>query len=173
MFRDMGAIADHQMPDQAPWISEWRIARSWLEGPVPAFEALATGKNATPRMLEAYARYLRLTGGDDPAVHLAQDLARRAANAAPTLARHLLAAELSDDRNEKREWLSRAQELVGERSHPIELLLAQAELARTGTIGAMPRLITTRCWRAILSTFAACSVASSSTERRGSSGQRS
>jgi len=104
-----------------------------LEGPVPAFEALVANKNANPRVLEAYARYLHLTGGDDPAVHLAQDLARRAANAAPTLARHLLAAELSDDRNEKREWLGRAQELVGEGSHPIELLLAQAELARTGT----------------------------------------
>jgi len=34
----------HQMPDQAPWISEWRIARSWLEGPVPESAADAESK---------------------------------------------------------------------------------------------------------------------------------
>jgi tetratricopeptide (TPR) repeat protein len=104
-----------------------------LEGPVPGFEKLIGTKKPDPRLLEAYARYLRLTSGDDPVQHQAQDLARRAANAAPTLARHLLAAELSDDRNEKREWLNRAQDLVGQNDHPVELLLAQAELARTGT----------------------------------------
>jgi tetratricopeptide (TPR) repeat protein/transglutaminase-like putative cysteine protease len=104
-----------------------------LEGPIPAFEKLVAGKTPNPHMLEAYAKYLRLTGGDDPSQHFAQDLARRAANAAPTLARHLLAADLSDDRNEKREWLDKAQALVGPNEHPVELLLAQAELARTST----------------------------------------
>jgi tetratricopeptide (TPR) repeat protein/transglutaminase-like putative cysteine protease len=104
-----------------------------LEGPIPTFESQVAGKNTAPRALEAYARYLNLTGGDDPAQHLAQDLARRAANGGSTLARNLLAAELSDDRNEKREWLNKAQKAVGERSHPVDLLLAQAELARSGT----------------------------------------
>src|SRR4030042_5461726 len=28
----------HQMPDQAPWIKNWRIARAWLSG-APGFEA--------------------------------------------------------------------------------------------------------------------------------------
>ncbi|MEA2345824.1 MAG: hypothetical protein QOF63_3993, partial [Thermoanaerobaculia bacterium] len=108
-------------------------ASNKLEGPVPAFEKLIGTKKPDPHLLEAYARYLSLTSGDDPAQHQAQDLARRAANAAPTLARHLLAAELSDDRNEKREWLNRAQALVGKNEHPVELLLALAELARSGT----------------------------------------
>lgn len=106
---------------------------SKLEGPIPTFEKLIGTKKPDPHLLEAYARYLHLTSGDDPAQHQAQDLARRAANVAPTLPRQLLAAELSDDRNEKREWLNRAQELAGKSEHPIELLLAQAELARTGT----------------------------------------
>jgi len=104
-----------------------------LDGPVPTFESLVASKNVAPRVLEAYARYLSLTGGDDAAQHLAQDFARRAANAGPTLARNLLAAELSDDRNEKRDWLNKAQTGAGERVHPVDLLLAQAELARTGT----------------------------------------
>jgi len=108
-------------------------AKSALFGPIPTFEKLVANKKTDPHVLEAYARYLYLTGGDDSAQHLAQDLARRAAKAGATLARHLLAAELSDDRNEKREWLNRAQALVGDSSHPIELLLAQAELSRTGT----------------------------------------
>ncbi|GAA4727790.1 Xaa-Pro dipeptidase PepQ [Nocardioides endophyticus] len=34
----------HQMPDQAPWISQWRIARSWLEGPTPISAAEAESK---------------------------------------------------------------------------------------------------------------------------------
>ncbi|MEO3861463.1 M24 family metallopeptidase [Acrocarpospora sp. B8E8] len=34
----------HQMPDQAPWIPEWRIARTWLEGPVPESAAEAEAK---------------------------------------------------------------------------------------------------------------------------------
>lgn len=34
----------HQMPDQAPWIKNWRIARSWLEGPTPLSAAEAESK---------------------------------------------------------------------------------------------------------------------------------
>jgi len=61
---------------------------------------------------------------------VAQDLARRAAKAGPSIARDLLAAELSPDRNEKREWLTRARGLLAGAQAPIELLLAEAELAR-------------------------------------------
>jgi len=104
-----------------------------LRGPIPAFEALVAGKKATPAALEAYARYLYVTKGDDGSQHLAQDFARRAANAGPTVARHLLAADLSDDRNEKREWLARARALVENGPLPIDLLLGEAELGRTGT----------------------------------------
>jgi len=104
-----------------------------IRGPIPAFEALVAGNKATASSLEAYARYLHLTKGDDPSQHLAQDLARRAANAGPTVSRHLLAAELASDRNEKREWLARARSLAGSGPIPIDLLLGEAELARSGT----------------------------------------
>ena len=104
-----------------------------VRGPIPAFEALVAGKKASPAALEAYARYLHLTKGDDASQHLAQDFARRAANAGPTVARHLLAAELTDDRNEKREWLARARALAESGPQPIDLLLGEAELARSGT----------------------------------------
>jgi cellulose synthase operon protein C len=104
-----------------------------LKGPIPTFEALVGGKKANPAALEAYARYLYLTKGDDGSQHLAQDFARRAATSGPTVARHLLAAELTHDRNEKREWLARARSLAPEDSPPIDLLLGEAELARSGT----------------------------------------
>jgi tetratricopeptide (TPR) repeat protein len=104
-----------------------------IRGPVPTFEALVAGNKANGAALEAYARYLHLTKGDDGSQHLAQDFARRAANAGPTVNRHLLAAELTDDRNEKREWLARARALVGNGPKPVDLLLGEAELARTGT----------------------------------------
>jgi tetratricopeptide (TPR) repeat protein len=108
--------------------------RAWnLRGPIPTFEALVAGKKANGAALEAYARYLYLTKGDDPSQHLAQDLARRAANAGPTVNRHLLAAELSGDRNEKREWLSRARALAETGPRPVDLLLGEAELLRSGT----------------------------------------
>jgi tetratricopeptide (TPR) repeat protein len=103
-----------------------------IKGPIPTFEALVQSKKANAPALEAYARYLSLTKGDDASQHLAQDFSRRAANAGPTIARHLLAAELSDDRNEKREWLTRATTLV-KGPKPIDLLLGEAELARSGT----------------------------------------
>jgi len=102
-------------------------------GPVPTFEALVAAKKANGAVLEAYARYLHVTKGDDASQHLAQDLARRAANAGATVSRHLLAAELTGDRNEKREWLARARALVDKGPVPVDLLLGEADLARTGT----------------------------------------
>jgi cellulose synthase operon protein C len=104
-----------------------------IKGPIPAFEALVAGKKASAASFEAYARYLHLTKGDDGSQHLALDFARRAANAAPTVPRNLLAAELSNDRNERREWLARARAMVTTGPLPIDLLLGEAELARSGT----------------------------------------
>ncbi|HEY3593152.1 MAG TPA: DUF3857 domain-containing protein, partial [Polyangiaceae bacterium] len=104
-------------------------------GPVQRFEDMVAKDGARPRSLEAYARYLRATGGDDPNLHKALDLVRQAANAEPTVARCVLAAELSEDRNERREWLGRAAALpeFAKKARPLDWLLAQAELARTGT----------------------------------------
>ena len=103
-----------------------------LEGPIQAFERMVAGKNASPAILEAYARYLHWTLGDDRENHRARDLALRAATLQPTIARCLLAAELVEDRNQQRVWITKARKLAGKGPVPIEVLLAEAELARTG-----------------------------------------
>ena len=81
-------------------------------GPVPLFEQLTSAKKPRPRDLEAYARYLADTNGDDPALHLARDLSQRAADAEPTVERQLLASRLAEDRNQQNEWLSKAEALA-------------------------------------------------------------
>jgi tetratricopeptide (TPR) repeat protein/transglutaminase-like putative cysteine protease len=81
-------------------------------GPVPLFEQLTSGKQASPRDLEAYARYLADTNGDDPALHKARDLSQRAADAEPTIERYLLASRLAEDRNQQNEWLGKAEALA-------------------------------------------------------------
>jgi len=103
------------------------------EGPIQAFEAKAKGKNARAADLEAYARYLATTGGDDAAEHKARDLARRAAELDPTIARLLLAGELSEDRNQRNEWVGKADALAKKSGVPsIEVVLARADLAASG-----------------------------------------
>jgi hypothetical protein len=106
------------------------VERGGLVGPVQAFErALAAGK-PTPVLLEAYARYLHVTGGDPKAEHKARDLARRAAEAEPTVARLLLAGRLAEDRNQQREWIDKAAKIAGR--DDVDVLLAQAQLAQSG-----------------------------------------
>jgi tetratricopeptide (TPR) repeat protein/transglutaminase-like putative cysteine protease len=96
-------------------------------GPVAMFDAAVAKKNATARELEAYARYLDATDGDDPALHLARDLARRAAEREPTIERLLLAGRLSEDRNQANDWITRAEQLAGKQQQkPRDLLLARA-----------------------------------------------
>lgn len=68
----------------------------------------ASGENAPAQAVEDYARYLALTGSDDPAAPVAADMAERAARAAPTAARWLLLADLTTDRNRRLEALRRA-----------------------------------------------------------------
>ena len=107
-------------------------SKGGVAGPVQLFErALAAGKPA-PALLEAYARYLQVTGGDPKAEHKARDLARRAAEAEPTVARLLLAGRLAEDRNQQRVWIEKADALAGKGHDDVEVLLAKAQLAQSG-----------------------------------------
>ena len=102
-------------------------------GPVQAFQAVVTGKTARAADLEAWARYLQATSGDDRNKHEARDAARRAAELEPSVGRLLLAGELAEDRNQRREWIDKAEALTKKRGkESVDVLLAQAELARTG-----------------------------------------
>ncbi|HEY1696456.1 MAG TPA: DUF3857 domain-containing protein [Polyangiaceae bacterium] len=105
-----------------------------VEGPVQAFERLVKGKN--PAALEAYARYLGATGSDDPTEHRARELAHEAADAAPTIERLLLAGELAESRNQRADWITRAEAIVAKggatREETVDVLLARAGYARAG-----------------------------------------
>lgn len=101
-------------------------------GPLARFEKATAGTSGSPEQLEAFARYLVSTGGDDPAEHRARALSRRAAERAPTVARALLAGDLAEDRNQRRDWIGRAERLAKTREERIDVLLAKASLARTG-----------------------------------------
>jgi tetratricopeptide (TPR) repeat protein len=105
-----------------------------VEGPAQAFERLVKGDD--PATLEAFARYLGATGSDDPTEHRARELARKAADKAPTIERLLLAGELTESRNQRADWIAKAEALGAHgRATPeqaVELLLARAAYARTG-----------------------------------------
>lgn len=102
-------------------------------GPIPEFDKLTSGKRSRPADDFAFARYLTSTGGDDPAEHVARDLARRAAEREPTVERLLLAGELAEDRNLQREWVEKAAALAEKSKQPnVDVLIAQADLALTG-----------------------------------------
>ncbi|MBV9949635.1 MAG: DUF3857 domain-containing protein, partial [Myxococcales bacterium] len=104
------------------------------EGPAQAFEREAQGGD--PAILEAYARYLGITGSDDPTEHRARELARKAAEKGPTVARMLLAGELAESRNQRAAWIDRAESLVAQRApsqeEVIDLLLARSASVREG-----------------------------------------
>ncbi len=106
-------------------------AHAGPEGPMQAFEHLVSGARPAPAALEAFARYLATTGGDSKPEHRARDLASRAAEAEPTVKRLLLASQLAEDRNQQREWIDKAAARADGRD--VDVLLAQATLARTGT----------------------------------------
>jgi tetratricopeptide (TPR) repeat protein len=105
-----------------------------LEGPVQAFERLA--KSDDPASLEGYARYLGATGSDDPTEHRARELARKAAEKAPTIPRLLLAGEVAESRNQRASWIEKAEAMVAgghaTRDETISVLLARAGYARGG-----------------------------------------
>jgi transglutaminase-like putative cysteine protease/tetratricopeptide (TPR) repeat protein len=103
------------------------------EGPVQLFERLTSRSGASAADIAAYARYLEDTDGDDPALHRARDLARRAAEREPTIERLLLAGKLSEDQNQAGEWIAKAEKLVDASGKPHrDVLLARAWHRRHG-----------------------------------------
>ncbi len=109
-----------------------RAPKGGLAGPVDRFERAIAGGKPSAAVLEAYARYLQVTGGDPKAEHKARDLARRAAEGEPTVARLLLAGRLAEDRNQQREWIEKADALAGKGRDDVDVLLARAQLAQSG-----------------------------------------
>jgi tetratricopeptide (TPR) repeat protein len=103
-------------------------------GPVPAFELGI--RSGDPAMLEGYARYLHMTGADDPTENRARELARQAAEKAPTVRRLLLAGEVAESRNQRAAWIEQAAALALARhvseAETMDVLLARAEAARAG-----------------------------------------
>ncbi|MES1178141.1 MAG: DUF3857 domain-containing protein [Myxococcales bacterium] len=107
-------------------------AHAGPEGPVQLFQKLTAGGKGKPSALEAYARYLADTGGDDPARHEARDLAKQAADAEPTVRRLLLAGRLAEDRNQTGDWITKAETLAARDPQPNrDVLLARALDRRT------------------------------------------
>ncbi|HEY8946252.1 MAG TPA: DUF3857 domain-containing protein, partial [Polyangiaceae bacterium] len=96
-------------------------------GPVQIFESRTAKATASAADLEAYARYLHQTDGEDPALHKARDLASRAAEREPTIERLLLAGQLAEDRNRAGEWIAKAERLAAKAGRPVrDVLLARA-----------------------------------------------
>ena len=94
-------------------------------------------KSEDPATLEAFARYLGATGSDDPTEHRARELARKAADKAPTVERLLLAGELAESRNQRADWIAKAEAIVARGGRDpgarrIDVLLARAAYARSG-----------------------------------------
>lgn len=110
-----------------------RSKKSTTSGPIEGFERATSGPKASARDMEAYARYLALSGGNPRGEHTARDLATKAAKAEPTWQRALLAADLAEDRNGSRAWVEEADRLVGPKDErgKVALLLSKARLARS------------------------------------------
>lgn len=126
----------HSMDDTAgPAVaSKPATGPSGVEGSAQMFERLERTRD--PAVLEAYARYLDLTGADDPAEHRTREVARRAADAAPTISRLLLAAKVAESRNQRSYWIEKAEAMaLAPRTSPhesIQVLLARADCDRVG-----------------------------------------
>lgn len=104
-------------------------------GPLQALEAAlaAAGGSPSAQLLESYASYLLVTGGDSDTSHEARDFARRAANLAPTVDRLILAAKLAEDRNGARRFVARAAKVENPSEHErIAVMLAEALVVRSG-----------------------------------------
>lgn len=102
------------------------VDRARVQGFLARLEAQAAGGD--PAALEALAHYLRVTGGEPRGEHRARDLARRAAEAGPSVDRLLLAGELAEDPNQMRGWVDRAAASGGENDPRV--LRARVRLAR-------------------------------------------
>jgi tetratricopeptide (TPR) repeat protein len=109
------------------------LKKAAIEGPMQELERRTSDPKASPSELEAFARYLSTTGGDSKPEHKARDLARRAAEIEPTVKRLLLAGQLAEDRNQQRVWVEKASALAGAGHRDLDVLLAEAQLAREST----------------------------------------
>ncbi|HEY1959784.1 MAG TPA: DUF3857 domain-containing protein [Polyangiaceae bacterium] len=129
------ADASFDHPDARALFQKQKLPPNRVAGPVQTFAG--TEKNGSPAQLETYARYLRLTQSDDESDHLARDLALRAAQRAPTVQRALLAANLVESRNQRSEWIAKAEALVAKGGvtpeDRMDVLLARAAHERAGT----------------------------------------
>ncbi|MCL2449758.1 MAG: DUF3857 domain-containing protein, partial [Polyangiaceae bacterium] len=131
---EVDADPHHSTPEEAAAAPEngAAVRLPGIEGPAQSFEHLVSGGD--PAMLEGFARYLEATGADDPTEHRARELARKAAEKAPTIARLLLAAQAAEGRNQRAEWIDRADAFVQAGRAPADdvalVLLARAEFAR-------------------------------------------
>ena len=101
-------------------------------GSIQRFEQALAAAPDDAAQQSAYARFLARTGADPENSHQARDLATRAANAAPTVKRLLLAAELSQDTNDKRVLIERAEKRAVGSLQRANVLLARASLLRAG-----------------------------------------
>lgn len=102
-------------------------------GPLVSVGKILGEKKAPADQLEAHARYLAQTGGTPRGQNTARDLAIRAAEADPTVPRLLLAGELAEDRNARATWITRARKLEPSGEADLDVLLAEALQARSGT----------------------------------------
>jgi tetratricopeptide (TPR) repeat protein len=104
-----------------------------VSGPVTLFERAISGKAPTAESQAQYAEYLLLTGGDDPSLHLARDLAVKAAEREPSIENLLLAAALGEDRNQRARWIEAAEAKAKELgAEDYRVLLGRAALERGG-----------------------------------------
>ncbi|MBC7171428.1 MAG: hypothetical protein H5U40_03330, partial [Polyangiaceae bacterium] len=123
-------VSSAEMPDleaAAPAATRSRASGTAL-APFAALAAAAERENASAQALEDLARYLSYTGSDDPAENRARQLAARAADREPTLARLELAATLADQRAEAMRFVAKATARFG--AQP-EATLLEARLRST------------------------------------------
>ncbi|MBI5517571.1 MAG: DUF3857 domain-containing protein [Deltaproteobacteria bacterium] len=121
----LAATIASDAPEAAPTIAPLPAPTATLPEPVGVLAELrrrAHAPGATPEHLEALARWIHLTGSEDPASPEAADLAESAARRAPTAARWLLAAELASERNQRLQSLARAYALGPTDAHVLAAL---------------------------------------------------
>jgi transglutaminase-like putative cysteine protease/tetratricopeptide (TPR) repeat protein len=137
-------------------------------GVLAELEARVAAPRPAPDDLEDLARWLSSTGSNPAAEDRAADLARRAAQLAPTVSRWLLVADLQRSKNDRIETLARAMALDPTDPLPV---LAMAHERRTGmraesalplidrVLDANPSDVTARIERALLLDGAGMSLA--------------
>jgi cellulose synthase operon protein C len=109
------------------------------QAPMAALGEAARAERARAADLENFARFLSYTGADDPAEHLARQLAARAADLQPTVDRLHLAAALADQRGDIMRFVDRAQGLAP-RDPKVQLMRAQVLASGHTSEDALPLL---------------------------------